>query len=89
MSRGPSYHRWDDDAPDSRVRIAHEDTQPQWSHSVHSTFAEPSRLGGLDQRRPERQRRSALALVAAIGAAAIGGVSIAVFMRQRPASRAK
>lgn len=89
MSRGPSYHRWDNDAPDSRVRIAHEDTQPQWTHSVHSTFAEPSRLGGLERRRPERERRSALALVAAIGAVAVGGASVAVLMRQRSTPRAK
>ena len=82
MTSGRRYHRWDNDSPDTRVRASHEATVPGWTHSVHSTFAEPSRLGDVE-RPVQRSRRSALLVAAGVGAAAVAGASLALLLSRR------
>jgi hypothetical protein len=79
MGRRTDFHRWDDVTPDTRGMRLREDTLPQWSHSVHSNFAEPSRLGDLERER--KPRRSALALIVGVTAAAAVAGATALFVR--------
>jgi hypothetical protein len=81
MSKRVDFHRWDDVTPDTRAMGLHEDTVPQWSQSVHSNFAEPSRLGDLD--RPAKPRRTALTLIVGVAATSVLGASAALLYRMR------